>query len=159
MASFFFFSCKIHYFCTPTPFPTPCATQHIYICTHSSVRHNEEKRSRKNSTSIDTFTHQEKYQLFVFTRSTATPFRLPCPTSHSPRTFNSTSALVHHHPALYTASDIRHCARCRCTDELSAPARRRKYRSSKQCFTRGCLESGVDQRRRKAPEAGTAVCG
>lgn len=50
---------------------------------------------------IDTFMHEEKYQLFVFTWSVATPFYLPCPTSHSPRTLNGTQ------PS-YTASPFIH---------------------------------------------------
>lgn len=43
------------------------ATQRLCIRTHPSIRYNEEQRSRKNSThSIDTFTHQEKYQALCF---------------------------------------------------------------------------------------------
>jgi len=140
----FFHSRTIYYFYTLTPFSQHTVTLHLQTSINST--YSDKQQSCKNSTSIDTFTHQEKYQLFVFTWSTATPFHLPCPTSHSPRTSNGTNPRTPH-PSLYTASDIRHCARCRCTDELSAPARRRKYRSSKQCFTRGCLESvGVEQR-------------
>lgn len=137
-----------------------CNTAHTstHICTHPWIRYNQEQPSRKNSTSIDTFTHQEKYQLFVFTWSMATPVLSSLPNLAFSAYFQRRNPRTPH-PPLYTASDIRHCARCRYTDEPSAPARRRKYRSSKQCFTRGCLESGVDQRGWKALGAGTAVCG
>jgi len=66
----------------------------LHLQTSINSTYSDKQQSCKNSTSIDTFTHQEKYQLFVFTWSMATPFHLPCPTSHSPRTFNGTT-LVH----------------------------------------------------------------
>lgn len=113
---------KIHYFRTLTPFP---AAQHTSTSVHiHQFDTTKSNRVAKTPGSIDTFTHQEKYQLFVFTWSTATPPRSIFPAQ--PRILCVLSTPRAPCPPLYTASDIRHCARCRYTDETSALARRRK---------------------------------